>query len=151
MMEASLIGAWKLLTVVYISGSDVTTIDPALPGLFIFSENHYSMTWMPLRKMQEDYADLWHPTDAEKVASYNSIVTNAGRYEYSDSKLTTFVEVAKTPAFVGGKAVYKCEVSDDMMRLEIIDNVAHDNTRDTAYLKFKTILTLQRFPATDHE
>jgi len=143
-MGNSIIGVWKLLTVVYLSGADTTTIDPALPGLFIFTEEHYSMTWMPLRVQQEAYADQWHPNDAEKVQSYNSIVTNTGRYDFSGSELTTYVEVAKTPAFVGGKAIYQCHIQGDEMRLQIMDNVAHDGTRDEGYLKFKTILTLQR-------
>ena len=143
-MGNTIVGVWKLLTIVYVSGADTTTIDPALPGLFIFTEAHYSMTWMPLRDQQEAYADQWHPDDAEKVQSYNSIVTNTGRYELSDSKLTTYVEVAKTPAFVGGYAVYQCHIKGDEMRLQIVDNVAHDGTRDEGYLKFKTMLTLQR-------
>ncbi len=143
-MGNAIVGVWKLLTVVYVSGEDVTTIDPALPGLFIFTEDHYSMTWMPLKVQQEAYADQWHPNDAEKVQSYNSIVTNTGRYELSGTELTTYVEVAKTPAFVGGRAIYQCDIDDDEMRLEIKDNVANDGTRDEGYLLFKTILTLQR-------
>ena len=143
-METSIVGVWKLLTIVYVSGADVSKVDPALPGLFIFSEDYYSMTWMPQQKFQEEYADLWHPSDAEKVQSYNSIVTNTGRYEVTNGELTTYVEVAKTPAFVGGKAVYDCEITGDILRLEVKDNVAHDGTRDESYLKFKTILTLER-------
>ncbi|MBC8377123.1 MAG: lipocalin-like domain-containing protein [FCB group bacterium] len=143
-MGNTIVGVWKLLTVVYLSGGDITTIDPALPGLFIFTDEHYSMTWMPLRDQQEAYADQWHPNDAEKIQSYNSIVTNTGRYELSGSKLTTHVEVAKTPAFVGGTAVYQCDIQGEEMRLQILDNVAHDGTRDEGYLKFKTILTLQK-------
>ena len=143
-MGNTIVGVWKLLAVVYESGADITTIDPALPGLFIFTEEHYSMTWMPLRAQQETYADQWQPNDAEKVQSYNSIVTNTGRYKLSESELTTYVEVAKTPAFVGGKAVYQCVIQGDEMRLEILDNIAHDGTIDEGYLKFKTILTLQR-------
>ncbi len=143
-MGASIVGVWKILTVVYISEGNVTTIDPALPGLFIFTENHYSMTWMPQQHIQEEYADMWHPSDAEKVQSYNSIVTNTGGYDFSGAELTTRVEVAKTPAFVGGKAIYACKVENDQMRLEIKDNLAHDGTRDAGYLKFKTILTLER-------
>jgi hypothetical protein len=143
-MGGTIIGVWKLLSVIYNSAGEITTIDPALPGLFIFTEDYYSMTWMPGGILQEDYVDLWHPTDAEKVKSYNSIVTNSGRYELSESELTTYVDVAKTPAFVGGKAVYLYEIEGDEMRLEIKDNVAHDGTRDTGYLKFKTIITLER-------
>jgi len=143
-MGNTIVGVWKILTVVYVSGGNVSTIDPALPGLFIFTQEYYSMTWMPGRVLQEDYANLWHPTDEEKVKSYNAIVTNTGRYELSGSELTTYVDVAKTPAFVGGKAVYQCDIKGDEMRLEIKDNVAHDGTRDKGYLKFKTIITLQR-------
>lgn len=143
-MGASIIGTWQVLTVTYIMGADITRIDPALPGLFLFTGSYYSMTWMQQSKPQEDYSDQWHPTDAEKITSYNSIVTNSGRYKYSDSELTTIVEVAKTPAFVGGRAVYRCDITGDEMKLEITDNVAHDGTRDSAYLKFRTLLTLRR-------
>jgi len=143
-MPRSIIGVWNLISIVYVDGSDVTTIDPALPGLFIFTKNHYSMTWMPLQKQQEDYADLWHPDDSEKVQSYNSIVTNTGRYKRSETELVTYVEVAKTPAFIGGKAIYAFEIKEDELRLEILDNVAHDGTRDESSLKLKTILKLQR-------
>ena len=143
-MGSAILGAWKLMSVNYVTTGEMTTIEPALPGLYIFAEAYYSMTWMTGRILQEDYADLWHPTDAEKVKSYNSIVTNSGRYELSGTELTTFVDVAKTPAFVGGKAIYSCEIEGDEMRLEILDNVAHDGTQDKAYLKFKTILTLHR-------
>ncbi len=143
-MGNSIVGVWKLLTVVYITDNESSIIDPALPGLFIFTKDHYSMTWMPQRHIQEEYADMWHPNDAEKVQSYNSIVTNTGRYQYTGEELITSVEVAKTPAFVGGRAVYDCQINADMMRLEVKDNLAHDGTRDESYLKFKTILTLQR-------
>jgi len=137
-------GVWKVSAILYRSREGDTRIEPALPGLFIFTEKHYSMTWMPGRQMQTDYADLWHPSDGEKVESYNSIVTNSGRYKLAGSQLTTFVQVAKTPAFVGGKAVYHCEMADDKLTLEILDNVAHDGTRDAAYLTFKSIIYLER-------
>jgi len=44
-MGASIIGARKIITVVYIAGSNITTIDPALPRTVIFTEKHYSMIW----------------------------------------------------------------------------------------------------------
>lgn len=143
-MGNSIRGVWKVSKVTYGSAGQSSTIEPALPGLFIFTEKHYSMTWMPGRMIQADYEDVWHPNDAEKVASYNAIVTNSGRYDLSESVLTTYVDVAKTPAFMGGKAVYSCNIQYDKMRLEIMDNVAHDGTLDEAYLKFKTIIHLQR-------
>lgn len=137
-------GVWKTSKLVYVSGDKTSIIEPALPGRFIFTEKHYSMTWMTGSELQSDYNDLWHPSDAEKIQSYNAIVTNSGRYELSGSELTTYVEVAKTPAFIGGKAVYQCEIIGDSMQLEIRDNVAHDGTRDEGYLKFKTRIHLKR-------
>lgn len=143
-MQTSIIGVWKVIAVNYISNTGETVIDPALPGLFIFSTDYYSMTWMPREDLQVDYVDIWHPTDSEKVVSYNSIVTNSGSYEFNGSELTTHVEVAKTPAFVGGTAIYSCEISQDRVQLEVKDNIAHDGTRDEAYLNFRTIITLKR-------
>lgn len=143
-MDNTIIGVWKVSKVVYESDGKISDIDPALPGVFIFTEKFYSMTWLPGDQLQADYSDLWHPNDEEKIQSYNSIVTNSGSYEFSESKVTTYVEVAKTPAFVKGWAVYECEVQNDQMRLEITDSVAHDGTRDEGYLKFKTIIHLKR-------
>ena len=143
-MGSLIIGVWKVSKVTYESEGQSSTIYPALPGLFIFTERHYNMTWMPGGQLQPDYEDPWHPNDVEKVASYNAIVTNSGRYDLSESVLTTHVDVAKTPAFVGGKAVYSCNIQNDKMRLEVMDNIAHDGTQDEGYLKFKTIIHLKR-------
>lgn len=137
-------GSWTVARIEYISGTEHEWIDPAQPGLFLFTDTHYSMTWMPAGTRQPDYAQLWHPSDAEKVMSYNAIVCNAGQYELTGDILTTRVQVAKTPAFIGGLAKYQYLQNGDTLMLEIIDNVAHDGTRDVAYLTFRTIIHLQR-------
>lgn len=142
--SSSITGAWRVARLEFLSESGSQVIEPALPGLFIFTEKQYSMTWMPRIEQQANYKQVWHPTDVEKIESYNSIITNAGSYELVDAELTTHVEVAKTPAFIGGRATYRCEFSGDNLSLEITDNVAHDGTRDVAYLDFKTIIYLTR-------
>lgn len=143
-MNESIVGCWRVSRIEMGAGSTMNVIDPALPGLFLFTRDHYSMTWMPGSERQPDYADLWHPNDTEKIYSYNAIVTNAGRYKIKKSKLVTDIQVAKTPAFIGGRAEYLLEIQSDRMTLEIVDNIAHDGTRDTAYLSFRIRIYLTR-------
>jgi len=142
--KSDLLGSWQVTAIGYKQADQVSRIEPALPGLFLFTQEHYSMTWMPGSQLQADYADLWHPTDREKVGSYNAVVVNAGSYSIDGDLLTTQVQVAKTPAFMGGYAVYQIQLDGDNLQLTVKDNVAHDGTRDTAYLQIETHIFLRR-------
>jgi hypothetical protein len=113
----ALTGAWRVATVRYLWVDGEATIDPALPGLFLFTGDHYSFAWHQGDERQADYAKPWSPTDAEKVLSYNAIVVNAGRFRLAGDTLITRPFVAKTPEFEGGEARFIYKVSGDTLRL----------------------------------
>lgn len=110
-------GIWRVATIRYAWADGEATIDPALPGLFLFKGEHYSFTWHQGDEAQPDYATPWQPTDAEKVQSYNAIVVNAGSFRLAGDTLITRPVVAKTPEFEGGEARFIYEVSGDTLRL----------------------------------
>ncbi len=110
-------GAWRVATVRYVWADGNATIDPALPGLFLFAGDHYSFAWHQGDEPQPDYATPWKPTDAEKVQSYNAIVVNAGSYRLAGDTLITRPFVAKTPEFEGGEARFTYQVTGDTLRL----------------------------------
>jgi len=110
-------GAWRVQTVRYLWADGEATIDPALPGLFLFNGDHYSFAWHQGDEPQLDYATPWKPTDAEKVQSYNAIVVNAGRFWLAGDTLITRPFVAKTPEFEGGEARFTYRVAGDSLWL----------------------------------
>jgi len=123
-------GAWRVERIVYFTSRGEFPIDSPQPGLFIFGESYYSMVWMPLEQAALDSKEIWRPTDAEKIRSWNMLVVNSGTYAATDSTVTTYPLVAKTPEFVGGSATYTYRVSGDTLHMEMIDTLAHDGTRD---------------------
>ncbi len=114
---SSLDGAWRVATVRYLWADGEATIDPALPGLFLFTGDHYSFAWHQGDEPQTDYTTPWKPTDAEKVQSYNAIVVNAGRFRLAGDTLITRPFVAKTPEFEGGEARFTYRVDGDTLWL----------------------------------
>ena len=60
------------------------------------------------------------PTDAEKVAAFDSFIANSGTYELTDSTLTTRPMVAKTPNFMAGESLtFMYRVEADTLRLTL--------------------------------
>lgn len=140
----SIQGVWKIVEIrLEVSGKEYINPEPQ-PGLMIFTRDYYSMVWMPLDKVQPDNASIWHPTDAEKIQQFNSIVVNSGSYTLSDSELTTFPIVAKTPEYIGGKADFLWKVDQDTLRLKAVVTYSRDGILDEEQQKFRTTLILVR-------
>lgn len=137
-------GVWKVVEIHQeFAGKKYDNPEPQ-PGLMIFTREYYSMVWMPLDRVQPDNATIWHPIDTEKIQQFNSIVVNSGNYTLSDSQLTTFPIVAKTPEFIGGKADYFWKLAQDTLRLEVVNIYSRDGVLDEESLKFRTTLFLVR-------
>ena len=102
------------------------------------------MVWMPLDQPLADFAEIWRPTDEEKVHSWNSIVVNSGTYAFTDSTVTTYPIVAKTPEFVGGSAVYTYRVEGDTLFMEVTDTVSHSGVQDPGIGVLRLLTTLVR-------
>ena len=104
--KGSLTGAWKIAHAAY-SGPDTSWVltDPQA-SLVIFTEHHYSMMYVPGQTPRALFREST-PTDAEKIAAYDSFIANSGTYVVTDSTLTTRPIVAKNPSFTGLSFVFR--------------------------------------------
>ena len=84
-------GAWSIGTVPYLS-------------LYIFTEKHYSYMFAPGSGPRRLFTgDSNKPTEAEKVAAYDSFVAGSGTYELSGSGLTLKAILHKNPNEMKGE------------------------------------------------
>ena len=99
---------------------------------------------MPGSRMVPDNAEVWHPTDQEKVAQFNAIIVNSGKYSIQDSLLITEPLVAKTPEFMGGKASYVWTVNSDTLELQIVEIYSRGGVLDEGPQRYLTTIFLKR-------
>ena len=102
------------------------------------------MVWNPNDARQKDYKDKWRPTDAEKINSYNSIISNSGIYEIKNDTLICFPNSAKTPSFIGGRSIYKFLLDGHNLTLILTEVYSHDDVKDLGVDKYKTTLKLKK-------
>src|SRR6185503_161410 len=100
----SLCGVWKPVEVVIDRGPEAGrhTTD-VQPGLFIFSQTHYS--GMQVRGFQPRPQLGDTPTDEERGRAFTPFTANAGTYVLEDSLLTMTPVVSKNPSQMTGGAV----------------------------------------------
>jgi hypothetical protein len=119
--QASLQGAWKINERQFKSGTtDWTDTTPAL-SLYIFTKQHYS--YMFARRPRDLFAgDPNRPTDADKVAAYDSFVAGTGTYQLSGSTLTLRATLHKNPNEMAGEPLtYHVEIDGGTLRMTIVD------------------------------
>ncbi len=140
----SLVGAWKVTEIATV-GPDVDKVNSEpQPGLFLFTQNHYSMIWTPGNNPRENSQTIWSPTAEEKIAFFNTIIVNSGIYEQTDSTFTTRPLVAKTPEFIGGSALYTYHARQDTLWLTIMNTISRDGVIDSGITLYRTSLKLVR-------
>ncbi len=130
-MQGALEGAWKVTEVSFESPDTSWTDADPQPSLYIFAKQDYSIMHVPsgpdgssqpreLFSGDEPIVGSSEPTDAEKLAAYDSFIANSGTYEVSGSTLTTRPIVAKNPNFMsGGSLTYTYEIEGDTLRLTL--------------------------------
>jgi len=122
-----LVGTWEVATVTPANGSAV--IDPAQPGLFMFgADGYYSIVTTAGSDPRVASDTPWQATNEEKIAQYDSIIVNAGRYEISGSTLTTRPMLAKNQEFVGGHQTFEFAIDGGDLTLTEQERVAADGT-----------------------
>ncbi len=119
-------GVWSLAAADPGDGSPV--IDPSQPGLYIFAEGHYSAVYAPGAEPRLPAEIAFQPTPEEMVAQHESIIVNTGTYEISGSTVTFRPIIAKSPAFVGGRATSEFRIDGDTLTLTGQTVVAADGT-----------------------
>jgi len=94
--------------------------DEPLPALYVFTPTHYSVMIgngdAPRANYEGDSM-----TDAAKIAAYDTIIANSGRYEIDGNLLKTRAYVAKDPNYMGGwpenEVNYEFSVDGDMLTI----------------------------------
>jgi len=124
----SILGVWQVREIVR---QDVARshVEYPLPSVFIFTEHHYSMMWLPSIESQRSFAERWNPTDQEKIERFNSLIVNAGSYEIKCSTLTAHPVVARIPDFVGGKLICEYRIENETMWLKFLDEYSFDGVQ----------------------
>ena len=121
--RASLRGAW---TVTEVSsrklGGEWKTL-PINSSLYIFTEKHYSYMVAPGTGPRRLYSgDPNKPSDAEKVAAYDSFVAASVTYVLSGSNLALTALLHKNPnEMVGEPLMYIIEMSGNTLRMTIVN------------------------------
>jgi hypothetical protein len=89
-------GAWRVVAVTMADGRIDTSPQP---GLYVFTERHYSM-----QRVNAVRARLPEkPSDGELLAAFGPYTANSGTYELKGTSLTTRAIVAKNPNAMGGQ------------------------------------------------
>ena len=91
--KGPLVGAWKVTEIANPNSPPLTN---PLPGLYVFTEKHYSAVRLNGTKPLPAYPSNDVATDAETVASFNPLYVNSGGYTVSGNTLTLSPMVAKS-------------------------------------------------------
>jgi hypothetical protein len=124
----NILGVWQVRE---IARQDLARshVEYPLPSIFIFTEHHYSMMWLPSVESQKPFAQRWDPSDQEKIERFNSLIVNAGTYEIEEATLTAHPVVARIPDFVGGKLVCEYRIENGTMWLKFLDEYSFDGVQ----------------------
>ena len=118
-------GVWKVVEIV-VTGAGASTSSNPQPSLLILTQGHYSQVGVLGDKARTLYK-AEEPTNAEKVAAFDSFFGNAGTYEVSGSTLTIHPIVARNPNFMaGGFEKYQFRLDGNNLWLT-------DKSSDTSY------------------
>jgi hypothetical protein len=111
-----LVGAWKVTEIANPNNPPLTNPQP---GLYVFTEKHYSAVRLNGTKPLPSYPSNDAATDADKVASFDAIYVNSGGYAISGNMLTLSPMVAKSAfAMAPGRTVqYEFTVKGDTLTL----------------------------------
>jgi len=138
--ENALQGVWRMESIESTDEAGNATAFQAQPGQLIFTDSHYSMVYVPDESPRVPSAKHWEPTDAERLAHYQSIIVNSGTYEMSGSRITVRPIIARAPEFVGGHETLEFGLDGDLLTLRTVElvsggGVANTGAADTMKLR----------------
>jgi len=109
-------GVWKVTEIV-VTGADASNVPNPQPSLVIFTATHYSMMYVTDSQARKPFK-AEDPTNAEKIAAFDSFVANTGTYDLSGTTLTIRPVVARNPGFMaGGFDKYQFRIDGSTMTL----------------------------------
>ena len=94
-------GAWRIVRTSLAAGAQPDFRDYTQAGLILFTARHYSLMYVEGNDARKEFANPALPTEAEKLAAFDSFVGHSGTYVIEDSIVAMNVEVAKVPNMTG--------------------------------------------------
>jgi hypothetical protein len=119
--RASLRGVWKVTELLSRAPGEGWVPVTPYSSLYIFTETHYSYMFATGAGPRRLFAgDPTRPTDAEKVAAYDSFVAASGTYVLSGPTLTLRATLHKNPnEMTGTPLTYTVKMEGDTLRMTI--------------------------------
>jgi len=114
-LRSTLLGAWRITEVSVTSPDTTWTSKNPQPGLYIFSDRHFSNLLVSGTEERTPFND--DTTDEEVLVAYQRFIADAGTYEVTDTELTTHNIVAKVPNYMNGGFTYRYSVHGDSLVL----------------------------------
>ena len=137
-IAAGVKGAWKITEVWSRSrgGAWTAGATPYL-SIYMFTDKHYSYMFAPGREPRRLFAGgPSQPTNAEKVAAYDTFVAGSGTYSLTGSTLMLTAILHKNPNEMTGHPLkYSVELDDNTLRMTI------DNPPFAPGVERRTVLT----------
>jgi len=143
-LSPPVLGSWTMKEVHWITNDTTYSIPNSQPGIFIFTPKSYSIMWTPTNAPREPFKILGKPTDKELKSGFQSVIFNAGIYEWTDSTITSTAIIAKVPGFEGGKQYYRYAIEDDILTLTMFDETYPDGKKPEWFGKYVTQFVLSR-------
>jgi hypothetical protein len=115
-----LVGAWKIAQTSVTGPSGTSINENPAPGLYIFTERHFSNMLIPGSERQPFSVER---TEKERLAAYDNFIADGGTYEYTDSTLTAKNIIAKVPNVMPphstGALTYRWRFDGDVLVLTL--------------------------------
>lgn len=121
--RAGLRGVWKVTELSTRKPGEEWKILPINGSVYIFTGKHYSYMFVPGAGPRRLHSgDPNKPSDAEKVAAYDSIVAASGTYVLSGSNLALTALLHKNPnEMLGEHLMYTIEIDGNTLRMSIVN------------------------------
>ena len=112
-----LLGTWLITETTRTQGDSTWVNDSPQPGLYIFSQHHFSLMLIPGDSPRVEWQGAGTP--AERLAAFENFVADAGSYEATDSVITMSNIIAKLPwaMNLGGGGPYQYRLDGDSLSL----------------------------------
>jgi hypothetical protein len=121
--QKSLRGVWRITELSSRAIGGEWKVLPINASVYIFSDRHYSYMFAPGSGPRRLHSgDPNKPSDADKVAAYDSFVAATGTYLLTGSRLSLTALLHKNPnEMVGEHLTYAIEIDGDTLRMTIVN------------------------------
>jgi hypothetical protein len=113
------VGAWLIdQTTVTESNGRTTVNDAPATGVFVFTERHYSIMFVPGPERTPCNFDRDHAS-AACLSAYDNFSADAGAYEFDETTLTAQNMIAKIPDVMQATADFEWQLDEEALILTL--------------------------------